>query len=1071
MCVCFLHALSLQFLFLVTDPRHGTSDYSHLDAVANAMKERGTLEHTLVHGLFAGPAGSGKSSLMSRLIGEMPNVESPSTGVAASVVQVKVKKSTSIACTVSVGCESPSSWLKLLYSEEAIGTINFAFLASLSPTELEITADSAHIQPTLPAKNTLPISSASLPSLQSGNASAPLPFDNSSPSTVPPKGYVAPMSLFRSSLCHEHLEKLRQHFQSSWSLYLTDTGGQIEFQEILPLLVSGSSLFFITFRLDRDLNQRYTIEYRLPDGHRSESYQSTLTVKEMILQTLASVASMETTTDSCTQLKKSVKLKPKVFIVGTHKDKLNVATCESKINKIDEYLQKIIKSTAHYREDLVEYASEFRLIYAVNNLSGDDSDFEEIRLGVEKVVQRDEYKMAFPSHWLIFGLVLRQQTIKDRIITYEECFTIARDCGINDRSELNKALQFLHKMIGLVCHFDTPCLTDVVIRDPQVIFDHVTQLIVQSFSFSCVGKRRCEEFKKKGIFCFEDLSKSMQFHSHMSAEKLVELLKHLQIVAPFQTENGKTKYFLPCVLAHSEMCENEPVSPSANQIPPLLITFKCGYCPKGLAGALIVHLLTHEPKSKFKWSLKTDQIFRDQVSFLVSPWDTITLCVHPTFLMLIHLRELSASSQASNVKDICNCAREFVEEGILNIISSMKLTSDARHSLSFYCQNDKCIESSGVHPASEIMRNPEGEPCSLKCNTSGKTFISLPPEGCLTWFGKECQLDLLNLDNVKEANTPDSEQPLYTECDKKAVIKRHKPKSNASIDIEQLNPKVKLILLTCNENEKWAMYEKLQPPFLDTSKSQSLQGALYIPQNDTVIGTFAGYTVAVLTTEKGKKCEKDLKNALDTFTNAQAIIGVGVAYGKDRETIELGDVMISDHIEDASQVSAVQKSSNGQITIAQRGGRIPIKNELLRYFKSNTMEWHHNNAVQVSTGERISQAKVGTIVSCETLIRSRDLKDQHMDLMAQTVGGEMVGCSLLNMIDWMEQERRPLGVIIIKGVADYGDNQDNKRWQFTAAKAAVDFIHYCLEKTGGMAEFNAGELIILSLIAYLIACK
>ena len=220
---------------------------------------------------------------------------------------------------------------------------------------------------------------------------------------------------------------------------------------------------------------------------------------------------------------------------------------------------------------------------------------------------------------------------------------------------------------------------------------------------------------------------------------------------------------------------------------------------------------------------------------------------------------------------------------------------------------------------------------------------------------------------------------------------------------------------------------------------------------------FAGYTVAVLTIEQGKKSERELKKALDTFPNAQAIIGVGVGYGKNQDSIKLADVMVSDHIEDASQVSGVQKSTKEQITIAQRCGRIPIKNELLRYFKSKKREWSIAKAFHVSKEGRISQAKIGTVVSCETLMRPRDLRDEYMDLMAHTVGGEMEGSSLLNMIEWMKKDQRQLSAIVIKGVADYGDNQKEKKWQFTAAKAAVDFIHYCLEKTNGMATFNASE--------------
>ena len=299
---------------------------------------------------------------------------------------------------------------------------------------------------------------------------------------------------------------------------------------------------------------------------------------------------------------------------------------------------------------------------------------------------------------------------------------------------------------------------------------------------------------------------------------------------------------------------------------------------------------------------------------------------------------------------------------------------------------------------------------------------------------------------------------MYTENYQEKVVKTHSPEANASVNAQLLKGEVKLILQTCNENEKWAVYEKLQPPKPAISKVQ-LERALYIPENDTVIGTFAGYTIAVLTTEQGKKSERELKRALDTFPNAQAIIGVGIGFGKNQESISLADVMVSDHIEDVSQVSVEQKSKEKRIKIAQRGGCVPMKTELLRYFKDKTTQWHLGNAFQVSKEGRISQAKVGTVVSCETLVRSKDLRDEYMDLMAQAVGGETEGSSLLNMIEWMKKDQRQLSVIVIKGVTDYGDNQKEKKWQFTAAKAAVDFIHYCLETTNGMATFNAGELI------------
>ena len=82
------------------DSSESIHEAEHLAAVKQAMKIKGILEHTLAHGVLVGPAGSGKSSLMSRLVGEKPSSTSPSTGVANRVVQVEARKSSSIAVNV-----------------------------------------------------------------------------------------------------------------------------------------------------------------------------------------------------------------------------------------------------------------------------------------------------------------------------------------------------------------------------------------------------------------------------------------------------------------------------------------------------------------------------------------------------------------------------------------------------------------------------------------------------------------------------------------------------------------------------------------------------------------------------------------------------------------------------------------------------------------------------------------------------------------------------------------------------------------------------------------------------------
>ena len=104
------------FCVFIAETVISAEEEKHIAAVQKAMEERGMLDHTIVHGVFVGPARSGKNSLMERLLGQMPSFVSPSTGVAESIVQVKViQKSATFAANVL-----ESIWSVMNYDDEAI---------------------------------------------------------------------------------------------------------------------------------------------------------------------------------------------------------------------------------------------------------------------------------------------------------------------------------------------------------------------------------------------------------------------------------------------------------------------------------------------------------------------------------------------------------------------------------------------------------------------------------------------------------------------------------------------------------------------------------------------------------------------------------------------------------------------------------------------------------------------------------------------------------------------------------------------------------------------------------------
>ena len=627
-----------------------------------------------MHGVFLGSARSGKSSLIKRLLKKELPPTSPSTGAADKVIHVSVKKSSSIATSVF-----ESTWLHLTYGGEALRLMMLA-AQGLMPTGSDRVATQ--------------FSSDRHPE-QEGTLENLAPVDNH-PIQMP-RGYVPPRQTFENALRTDGIVALRQHLDGSWTLYLSDVGGQMEFQELLPLLVSGPSLFFIVFPLHRDLNELFTIEYELPDGQRSKPYQSSVTLKESILQSLSTIAAMGTFIYK--GVGKNVQLKPKVLFIGTHKDLLNPATAVEEIKKKDCYLQQMIISTSHYRDGLIEFASESQLVFTVNNLANSDADFALIRSKVNTIAQLSEYQMSIPTHWLIFSLVIRN--LSGRVVSYDECSLVAQRCGIDSDEELKEALWFLHTKMGVIRYFPYGDLDKIVILDPQLLFDRITDLIVKTFTFERAGKLLCDEFKNKGIFSFQDFERICGTTSDplLTHSRFFELLKHLRIIVPFL--DGK-KLFIPCVLAHADLVLYPPKQHSA--VPTLAMVFDCGYCPKGVTGAVIKFLMTNEMKSEYNWSLQPDQIFRDQVSFLVGP-HLITLCLYPTHFEVVYAPSTERAEAACSIQDTCREICQSVKLAIQTVCKDLNLTCTCTPT--FYCSLCRS------HIA-ELVQH-KGIPCNLLC--------------------------------------------------------------------------------------------------------------------------------------------------------------------------------------------------------------------------------------------------------------------------------------------------------------------------------------------------------------------
>ena len=250
---------------------------------------------------------------------------------------------------------------------------------------------------------------------------------------------------------------------------------------------------------------------------------------------------------------------------------------------------------------------------------------------------------------------------------------------------------------------------------------------------------------------------------------------------------------------------------------------------------------------------------------------------------------------------------------------------------------------------------------------------------------------------------------------------------------------VVLILHTCNQSEYWAALKRLEPPTTeDDSKIQDRP--INYPQIDSVIGWFGGYRAAVLMTEPGNKCCSNLTKALtESFPNGQVIIEAGMAYANDHK-YKLGDVLISEQCTIAGEITS---SDPHQL----------IDPNVIRVLKHPAKEWSDKKSFTCANDNRTSVAHIGRVVSASSL----ELLWEQLLHAPNSIGGETKGWVLFELKKTLKvQNDKDIHIMIINGVSEYDNFTIGDKWQWTATKAALDCIHYCLKKSEG-TEFNGKE--------------
>ena len=384
---------------------------------------------------------------------------------------------------------------------------------------------------------------------------------------------------------------------------------------------------------------------------------------------------------------------------------------------------------------MIVFCSKAQMIFPINNMSDDYDDIQQVKNAVERIgFSSEDYKITTPCTWMIFAITLRH--LSERVLSFDQCMKIGKECGIDTQEEMNDALWYLHHNVGILRHFQThPKLCEIVIKDPQYIFDKVTELTISTFTFQKVGPYEHEQFSKKGIFSRDALAKMSMDSDILTTDTFAVLLEHLHILVPIELD-GNDKYFAPSALTHADL---PPQAQPLSIIPPLVVVFECGFCPKGMFGSLVASLLKKDKLSEFDWKLEEESVYRNQICLSIGPYDSFQFALSSTHVM-ISLKATTKKDRKIPLGRICCDIRCEVERSIRTVIEVLHYTQRAKHVFAFACPEPSPHDQSH---AATINFSPEGEPCNLTCPFNNKRYDL--PERYLLWFDEVGSI--INLSN------------------------------------------------------------------------------------------------------------------------------------------------------------------------------------------------------------------------------------------------------------------------------------------------------------------------------------
>jgi hypothetical protein len=495
-------------------------------------------------------------------------------------------------------------------------------------------------------------------------------------------------------------------------VHFVDGGGQSEFLELLPALVSNVTVTIyvidLTTKPNDHCNDFFTIKDK-PQGTR----KTFLTGKELFERFLQTICSQKDE-EKC-----------KVMFVGTHYD--GTPEIENNLKEWDLLIRTFWNEYEAEKVEIIK-STENCIVHEIEAKSPGDS--KQIAVNMRKKLAQCCIKRRVAIAEFLIEEDLKSSSLAQEhygILTYSECQGITRKYA--KENTLKKALQYFHELNEYLC-FPTEHL---VFTKPRILIQMISKLI--KVANHCRGEDVSgipQDFRKSGLISDKDLRDVLDYDlpgenfkatkyyrpGVFEGEELLKVLKKL-FIAAYCAE--LSAYFIPCVLPPCSKPESDDINKDTRTFmkenSPLLITFKKdkkGSIPRGLFCGLVTHLI-----DKYGWQIRSgnEQNYRTLIEFEIPRRYKLVL-MEDFKLACIRVHAAEAACKPLRLE-----VRKNITDGIETVGKKFYGTEDDSimcPNASFECSCSHSKENELSHIASVVSHETDAKKRRLVCEKSGE---------------------------------------------------------------------------------------------------------------------------------------------------------------------------------------------------------------------------------------------------------------------------------------------------------------------------------------------------------------